>query len=647
MSDSSFDGDQVSVASFPNAGQAGQAGQAAELGEPGETAEAAESGEEIGTAICTSLAARIPVPKDWSKSVVQRTRSGFKNPDGTQCYRNVSFQMLLHLPVFHNWLNIYIQCHCLDGTPCKMGGSTDTGPRECKLCELHKVYQAYWNDEKIPPVFHELTEKIFQDWKEPGARKEQEDAEEYLGKVYEQLYDATAPLFRHDLEEIFMMRITRKKMCRSTQPCPPIDTPQDQIILRLPLPNDVEGQTTDMNLALSQYFSREHNGKNCGTCGGKFVVHFREAFESFPEVLLIQLGRIDDNGLKIDRSVAVNETLVIKKDYHSKDQLTVENIGDYGKYQLSSVITHEGGNMYRGHYRIAIKGKDSKWRVSSDLKTNNLQTLDDNHYRTNGYVFAYRLLPTEDECLDITDAGITAGLAADSGPEVHATEMLPAPLPGASDAALEEIVTRAVAKEFTNIEAALGASLTRLLPNLLDDALDRRARKQAEEAGDGTGPEATFVKQRGLLQVTLTTQKGLGNKVLDIQSQGLVFNNLRREAVAKGAVAKRPIAKRAVAKRAAAKRAAAKRAAAKRAAAKRAVAKEVAAEEIVAEEIVAEEIVSADGDEERTAREEREIEVPQKRARESAEREEATGAEIRSSKRAKVSKGANGKTPTP
>jgi hypothetical protein len=126
--------------------------------------------------------------------VVERTLGGFAN-EGLQCYRNVGFQMLLHLPIFCNWLDVYLQCHLPDDTPCNMGSSTVTGPRECKLCELHEICTSDWNNEEIPLVFTQLTKKILQTWKKATTTATaEEDPAEYLEEVFNQLYNATDPM---------------------------------------------------------------------------------------------------------------------------------------------------------------------------------------------------------------------------------------------------------------------------------------------------------------------------------------------------------------------------------------------------------------------------------------------------------------------
>ena len=112
--------------------------------------------------------------------------------------------MLLHAPVFLNWVNWYKEHHAPNGQICKLG--ENEGP--CKICLFHNLSTLYWEgggrDERLGEcnlALAILSAQVWRSWDrfmtegEQGEEGDQEeDSSEYFGHLYEQLKDSTKPM---------------------------------------------------------------------------------------------------------------------------------------------------------------------------------------------------------------------------------------------------------------------------------------------------------------------------------------------------------------------------------------------------------------------------------------------------------------------
>ena len=115
---------------------------------------------------------------------------GFPN-SGVDCYRNVVFQMILHMPILYNWLAWYKNHHAPKGYVCNMGEHSS----RCRVCQLAEIFQGYWANETESwiPTFKCLAREILLQWKPNGEHSEQ-DPSEYFYKVYNAIKESISPM---------------------------------------------------------------------------------------------------------------------------------------------------------------------------------------------------------------------------------------------------------------------------------------------------------------------------------------------------------------------------------------------------------------------------------------------------------------------
>lgn len=98
--------------------------------------------------------------------------------------------MLLHAPVFLNWIAWYKNHHAPDGHPCLV-----TKGSPCKICLFHDISTRYWaSAEDCDTVLDTLSKEIFlssSGSEEDTEGENEQDAPEYCEQVYEQLKEDT------------------------------------------------------------------------------------------------------------------------------------------------------------------------------------------------------------------------------------------------------------------------------------------------------------------------------------------------------------------------------------------------------------------------------------------------------------------------
>lgn len=108
--------------------------------------------------------------------------------------------MILHMPVFYNWLIWYKDHHAPKGHVCLRGSSED-GPSACPVCQLAEIAQGYWAGktatESWMPTFEALTHSLLQGWKPAGVDSEQDPAE-YFDVLYAAIKNSTKPMMYVD-----------------------------------------------------------------------------------------------------------------------------------------------------------------------------------------------------------------------------------------------------------------------------------------------------------------------------------------------------------------------------------------------------------------------------------------------------------------
>ncbi|OJJ44186.1 hypothetical protein ASPZODRAFT_18953 [Penicilliopsis zonata CBS 506.65] len=284
---------------------------------------------------------------------------GIKN-GGDQCYRNSVLVMLLHTPVFVNWLNSH------------NGGGCD--PKKCLVCLFKKLASVYWSsgcDQGTRTRWmNKLWTPFYARWCAKGTipRRGQQDATEFLVDLLNYL-EETDPVLAQSLSQIFQVRTNRYKFCDKCKgPLVSMGPPDSWYWLSALLTSG--GQTvvsTTLKRALRETMApRPLDNETCSKCGIKLSSKGLLDDET-PEVLLVCLDRIKfANGscIKIETPV---------KDFDLDLNPYLDNVAvrqsqrKTVKYELYAAICHIGKQIMSGHYITYVKNGKGKIQKVNDL----------------------------------------------------------------------------------------------------------------------------------------------------------------------------------------------------------------------------------------------------------------------------------------
>ncbi|KAJ9483725.1 hypothetical protein VN97_g9681 [Penicillium thymicola] len=495
--------------------------------------------------------------------------------------------MILHMPVFYNWLIWYKDHHAPKGHLCLLGSSED-GPSACPVCQLAEIAQGYWAGKTVTeswmPTFKALTHSLLQGWKPAGVDSEQDPAE-YFDVLYAAIKKSTKPMMKEDVEDMLEVELIMVVRCDGENPCKPKYISRQQRFMMISLSGE-EGDTLPEKPTLSDvienHFGHEDDFDECADCGGSKTA--RDQIGSFPEILLVQLNRTSVTGEKIDTHVYLTEELNIETRFMDERWSNERKVV---QYRLTSIVLHHGGDVTQGHYSIGVKGKGDEWSQANDI-----QILDwdpegpegnPNHLDT-GYLFTYRRLPTNDEVQTPSEAEIPQ---TEPPPEHDTTEIDSVPLDGGDDGGVFSNFDSGLPEDPENPAPKgpvpelgfnifdpkkLGKLLDVMVPKVVDSYIARSAdarrnewekwanewEKKRETAptaptaltaltaqaaktstsdiaiDSGIGADSNedmvdWTQNRGRLRITLTQEAGTGPKVLDLEVQGMSYNRLKRK----------------------------------------------------------------------------------------------------------------------
>ncbi|KAJ6010549.1 hypothetical protein N7451_001961 [Penicillium sp. IBT 35674x] len=334
---------------------------------------------------------------DWPAGLAAATHIGFVNK-GTDCYKIVTFQMLLHLPAFLNWLDDYKHQHIEGDKGCKTG----VMGLPCRLCHFRILYHSYWDGEgNYQTSFDNLADTILLEWDAKyGEHKGQQDAAEFWTEVYDQILADMMDILQIDLVSLFRLFTVTNRVCVGDHACESKWLQSEHDMLRVQFPADA-GDTTQLALhqAIQQWFKERDVGLKCEEC--KNDRFDKDYFQQTPECLIVHLNRIklDSQGYssKIKSRILISEALQLDGACFDPNIVAPE---EKVYYVLTSVIMHTGPSPSLGHYYMFAKGPGGKWAKIDDESVQRFNTFEEWATRSkaaiDAYVFAYRRV-TEDE----------------------------------------------------------------------------------------------------------------------------------------------------------------------------------------------------------------------------------------------------------
>lgn len=138
--------------------------------------------------------------------------------------------------------------------------------------------------------------------------------------------------------------------------------PEPFLVLSLGLAAGASVEEALRNFCKIEVLPKGDESLVCETCNRRVTVQRQTTFWQAPEILLLHLKRFDNEGRKINKSVAFSQTLdftdVISRDSPHANQ-------GQTSYSLYAMITHYGPFMGAGHY-VAFVKLDGKWYLFDD-----------------------------------------------------------------------------------------------------------------------------------------------------------------------------------------------------------------------------------------------------------------------------------------
>lgn len=270
----------------------------------------------------------------------------------------------------------------------------------------------------------------------------------------------------------------------------------------------------------------------------------QEQIGSFPEILFIQLNRIGETG-KIIEHVHFSDLLTIETQFVDERRTNREPV----QYKLYAVIMHMGQTMSTGHYKVGVKSSSGHWMMANDTKVQGWDATDFLNrpdHLADAYIFAYRRLPIDEAMESLNSAPSQRG-SQDSG---HRT-IINTPLPDVNRGTGES-VAKLVGDMIPGIlDAYIARSeetrhkewekwTTEWMKKIQKDQGEELKNQGTKRPHSGDGEEGDNMegvemeknrydwnKTRGRLEIILTEDQGKGERVLDLEVQGMHFNRLK------------------------------------------------------------------------------------------------------------------------
>ncbi|KAJ5710695.1 hypothetical protein N7488_004851 [Penicillium malachiteum] len=354
----------------------------------------------------------------WAPHFPVSTRSGtgFANED-TLDHRNVIYQMLMHCPPFINWVENLMMVHQDKSLPKLPATSLPIddlicGHRgeECYFCAFWVIYALYWaesspknpwsqeedhNEDHHITLAEDLWDRLSGIWNPKG----QQDVAEFWPALIKELreqVDAKHEIPRAQFERIFSLPMLTKGVCKGRNACSePHYTSHDELMLRVHVPHRTKkvqsANQTSLQTAIERFFKSKRHVK-CETCNNDREQ--TEVMERPPEVLLVQLNRMDNNDepKKLMDQIKLVEKLEFNVE-HFDPRLDVTPDSARVHYELFWVAMHRGESFKEGHYYCYAKGR-KEWSMLDDEQCWPVDGFESfartKESEEQGYIFGYR-----------------------------------------------------------------------------------------------------------------------------------------------------------------------------------------------------------------------------------------------------------------
>lgn len=312
---------------------------------------------------------------------------------GATCFMNCIVQALMHTPLLRDYfLTERHYCKGLSGS--------------CLVCEVSKLFQAFYNGDRVPLSLHELLHLI---WTHAThlAGYEQQDAHEFfiatldvLHKHCSEFMPRPSNAVSHNnighcsciIHQIFTGGLQSDVVCQN---CNGVSTTIDPSWdFSLDLGPVTGGGRSPCSLidCLERFTKAEHLSSNekpmCENCASYQESTKQFTIKTLPIVVSIHLKRFqhsEEAETKISTSISFPEMLDMTP-FMSKRKKGTPFSSD-NRYSLFAVINHSGNSINAGHYTAFVRQQHDYWYKCNDhviTRANLKEVLD-----SEGYILFY------------------------------------------------------------------------------------------------------------------------------------------------------------------------------------------------------------------------------------------------------------------
>ncbi|KAJ5634908.1 hypothetical protein N7528_002750 [Penicillium herquei] len=234
--------------------------------------------------------------RQWPVEMEQDTAMKLPNLGGTIRYQNAIYHMLLHYPLFLQWLNYYYREHSGPWAECQFGNNG----MECKLCQFLHFARNYWRPDVEECLSrHQAIVNIFlADWDGGNHAGSEQNALDFYIEIQRQFSEQIpgddqrsfyrrAHQFRDEFLHIFTFDIFQLTECQGSSPCAPIHGEEVPLNWAFQISNNPE--TAHVNHPVNELVSPDDAGQ-CTQCRENPAT-IRNIIEDPPEIIIARAPR--------------------------------------------------------------------------------------------------------------------------------------------------------------------------------------------------------------------------------------------------------------------------------------------------------------------------------------------------------------------
>lgn len=316
------------------------------------------------------------ISKSWNQNEKSLKPVGLLN-FGVTCYMNSAIQTMVHIPAVQHYLQ---EVHAGKHAELKPRSVTHTlAAVSAKMWTVEtgrNGARKYVNPKKIVQRLEDIN-CTMSEW-------QQEDSHEYFMSLMSRLQEDSTPKGRKLNESIiyyiFGGVLDQEVIC---QTCHTVSRTKQELydvslgLNKRKMPDDENAPATryTMEKSIRDFFGTEtikidkndaSSGYYCEKCKKRTVATKKSTIEKSPETLMVHLKRFKFNGNSLSK---VKQPIVYLK-YLDLGPYTSHN--EASKYQLMSVIVHEGRSILSGHYIAHCLQPDGSWSTYDDEYINKI-----------------------------------------------------------------------------------------------------------------------------------------------------------------------------------------------------------------------------------------------------------------------------------